>query len=99
VCQSALVEGRSSSPHGRNMMFLSHRYGCCAWQCFINESARQVAIEHAHNFCNNWFSRVADDRFNLLTEMFRVRNASLSIEQSNSSFSFVRNKSYINFPI
>jgi hypothetical protein len=49
VCQFALVVGRASSPHGRYMMFLSHRYGC-AWQCSIIESARQVTIERAQFF-------------------------------------------------
>ena len=86
VCQFALFEGRASSPHGRNMMFLSNRYSC-AWQYYLNESARQAVIEHAHNFCNNWFSRVADARFNLLAEMLLLRNESLFIEQSDTSFS------------
>jgi hypothetical protein len=37
-------------------------------------SARQVAIERVHNFCNNWFSRVADAKFNMLAELLLVRN-------------------------
>ena len=67
-------------------MLLSNRYGC-AWQCYLNESARQAVIEHAHNFCNDWFSRVAHARFNLLAEMLLLRNESLFIEQSDTSFS------------
>jgi hypothetical protein len=43
---------------------------------------------HAHNFCSNWFSHVADAyRFNLLVELLLVRNGSLFVEQSNTSFS------------
>jgi hypothetical protein len=78
VCQFGLIECQALSPHGSNMMFLSHRYGC-AWQRFLNESARQVVIEHAHKFCNNWFSRVADANANLLTEMLLVRNGIFSL--------------------
>jgi hypothetical protein len=65
-------------------LFLCHRNGC-AWQCSIDDGARQVAIEHADKFCNNWFSRVADAKFNLLAELLLVR--SLFNEQSNTSFS------------
>lgn len=83
MCRHSTVDDFSSSPHGRNLLFVCHRYGI-DFHLLQSVDDRCSVIRSINSFCNDWLSKTVNPQFMTLLELLFIRDNAL--EFSSPSF-------------